>query len=29
MLARLLYPVADPILDFDYCKGFYAGSPTG
>ena len=24
MLARLLYPVADPILDFDFCKGFYA-----
>jgi glucosyl-3-phosphoglycerate synthase len=24
MLARLLYPVADPILNFDFCKGFYA-----
>jgi glucosyl-3-phosphoglycerate synthase len=24
MLARLLYPVSDPILDFDFCKGFYA-----
>ncbi len=23
-LARLLYPVADPFLDFDFCKGFYA-----
>ena len=23
MLARLLYPVADPFLDFDFCKGFY------
>jgi len=24
MLARLLYPVVDPILNFDFCKGFYA-----
>ncbi|HKC25344.1 MAG TPA: glycosyl transferase, partial [Thermoanaerobaculia bacterium] len=24
MLARLLYPVADPILNFDFCKGYYA-----
>lgn len=24
MLARFLYPVADPILDFDFCKGYYA-----
>ncbi len=24
MLARLLYPVTDPILNFDFCKGFYA-----
>ncbi len=24
MLARLLLPVADPILNFDFCKGFYA-----
>lgn len=24
MLARLLYPIVDPILNFDYCKGFYA-----
>ncbi len=23
-LARLLYPIADPILNFDFCKGFYA-----
>ena len=23
-LARLLYPVVDPILNFDFCKGFYA-----
>ncbi len=24
MLARLLKPVADPLLDFEFCKGFYA-----
>src|SRR5512138_637910 len=24
MLARLLYPVCDPILNFDFCKGYYA-----
>lgn len=24
MLARLLYPIVDPILNFDFCKGFYA-----
>jgi len=24
ILARLVYPVADPFLDFDFCKGFYA-----
>jgi len=24
MLARLLYPVVDPLLNFDFCKGFYA-----
>jgi glucosyl-3-phosphoglycerate synthase len=24
MLARLLYPVVDPILNFDFCKGYYA-----
>ena len=24
MLARLLYPVTDPILNFDFCKGYYA-----
>ena len=24
MLARLLYPIADPILNFDFCKGYYA-----
>ncbi len=24
VLARLLYPVVDPILNFDFCKGFYA-----
>ena len=23
-LARLLYPIADPILNFDFCKGYYA-----
>ncbi|MFI5181641.1 MAG: glycosyl transferase [Thermoanaerobaculia bacterium] len=23
-LARLLYPVADPFLNFDFCKGYYA-----
>ncbi len=24
MLARLLWPITDPILNFDFCKGFYA-----
>lgn len=24
LLARLLYPTLDPILNFDFCKGFYA-----
>ena len=24
MLARLLYPIANPNLDFEFCKGFYA-----
>ena len=24
MLTRLIYPAADPMLDFDFCKGFYA-----
>lgn len=24
LLARLLWPVVDPILNFDFCKGFYA-----
>lgn len=24
MLARLLYPVVDPIFNFDFCKGYYA-----
>ena len=24
MLARLLYPLVDPIFNFDFCKGFYA-----
>ncbi len=24
VLARLLYPVVDPILNFDFCKGYYA-----
>ena len=24
ILARLLYPIADPILNFDFCKGYYA-----
>jgi len=24
MLARLCYPVTDPNLDYDFCKGFYA-----
>ncbi len=24
ILARLLLPVADPLLNFDFCKGFYA-----
>ncbi|MDB4583130.1 hypothetical protein N9164_08260 [Draconibacterium sp.] len=23
MLARLIYPVADPSFNFKYCKGFY------
>jgi glucosyl-3-phosphoglycerate synthase len=24
ILARLLYPIVDPILNFDFCKGYYA-----
>ncbi|MFQ5695259.1 MAG: glycosyl transferase [Terriglobia bacterium] len=28
MVARLLYPVANPTLDFEFCKGFYARFTT-
>jgi glucosyl-3-phosphoglycerate synthase len=24
MLARLCYPIANPSIDFEFCKGFYA-----